>query len=112
MDLAHALGMSKHNAVSMWENGSPPSPINLAALRDLFGPDLVEPTPPPDAASLAFWRGRVEQIAHHMRAVLSEQEALASDMAGTPYAPDHNTEPEARATPPAPAVRKKGTARG
>lgn len=85
-EVGKLLGV-KRATVSLWETGRSISPLSLTALRGLFGDSLIEPSPPPDAASLAFWRTRVVQLAHQLRAVLAEQEALASDMAGA-YAAD------------------------
>lgn len=78
--LAEALGVTRA-AVSLWETGqAEPQAANMLALRELLGPALLEPSPPLAADELAYWRGRVEQIAAHMALVLDEQRKLAADM--------------------------------
>lgn len=44
-DIADRLDV-KRASVSLWEGGQVPGPINLRALRELLGPDLVEPPDP------------------------------------------------------------------
>lgn len=80
--MAAALGV-RRQSVALWEAGEQPGPVNMRALRDLFGAELLEPVETPSAVALAYWRGRVEQIARHMAAVLRETEALAADMGTT-----------------------------
>lgn len=78
--LAEALGVTRA-AVSLWETGqAAPQAANMVALRELLGPALLEPKPPLAADELAYWRGRVEQIARHMALVLEEQRKLVEDM--------------------------------
>lgn len=78
--LAEAVGVTRAG-VSLWETGqSVPQAANLLALREILGPALIEPSPPLAGDELAYWRGRVEQIAQHMALVLEEQRKLAEDM--------------------------------
>lgn len=78
--LADALGVTRA-AVSLWETGqAEPQAANMLALRELLGPALLEPSPPLAADELAYWRGRVEQIATHMALVLEETRKLGADM--------------------------------
>ena len=86
--LARLIGVERQT-ISWWEQGrGEPSGANFERLRAEFGEALMDLTPPPDDASMAYWLGRVEQIASHMRAVLAEQEELVQHMRGTPPAGD------------------------
>lgn len=73
--------------MALWEGGEMPGAINLAKLRDLLGDDLLEPTAPPSEAALAYWRGRVDQIAKATEAAMTQlllqQRELSRDMGGS-----------------------------
>lgn len=111
--MARALGVQRQS-VSLWEAGGSISPLSLSALRDLFGPELG-PQDVPTAANLAYWQSRVARVEQLAADLLDAQRAIVAEMARQiPPDQDHRVEPEAATTPtpPAPAVRRKGTARG
>lgn len=94
-ELAQMLDVSRAS-VSYWELGThSPQAHHLAAMKEVLGLAWEDPRPPIRADQLAYWRGRVEQIAQHMALVLKEQERLAQDMGGA--APAAESEAEALA---------------
>lgn len=96
-ELAQMLHVSRAS-VSYWELGThSPQAHHLAAMKDVLGLAWEEPGPPIKADQLAYWRGRVEQIAQHMALVLKEQERLAQDMGGAAPAADEAEALAARA---------------
>lgn len=91
-ELADMLDVSRAS-VSYWELGThSPQAHHLAAMKEVLGLAWEEPGAPIRADQMAYWRGRVEQIAQHMALVLKEQERLLQDMGGAPA-----VDPEAEA---------------
>ena len=112
-DLAVTLGV-RRQTVALWEvGGSAPQAAPMGRFEALERTMMSNPN---GATVDAVY----EEGASHVRTWLldytgrvlhAQADAFMQAKAGTPYV-DHSIVPEARATPPAPAVRKKGTDRG
>jgi transcriptional regulator with XRE-family HTH domain len=82
--LADRLGVTRQT-VSLWENGETvPQPALMAELQAIFGSDLpsIDERMVPTDRELAYWQGRVDQIAEAMESILKQQQRLSRDMAG------------------------------
>lgn len=87
--LADALGVAR-STIARWETLTAATghkdgmtDVAIAQLRQFFGHDLITPQQSPSDVTLAYWAGRVEQVAKHMELVLTEQRAIVQDMGGT-----------------------------
>lgn len=91
---------ASRNSITGWENGTQAPGTDYAkALRDLFGDDLIEPTPPVDKIQLGFIRRRAKAIAEQMEQALKDQHALIADLT-----------PEAKNDPAALSAKSKKSA--
>lgn len=111
--LADALGVGR-STIARWESlvsatghGTGMTDAAMAQLKAYFGKDLLPPRPAPSDVTLAYWAGRVEQVAKHMELVLQEQRAIVSDM-GVSVDAETRAQRALEATQRAKAARQSG----
>jgi len=76
--LADLVGATRQ-AVSQWEAGEAISPLNITALREIFGPELG-PREAPSVASLAYWQSRALRVEQLAAELLETQRAIVEEM--------------------------------
>lgn len=113
--LADAISVERQ-AVSLWETArGRPQPANLTALREVLGEHFTALEPVVGPQDLAYWRGRVSQMAVHLSIVLQEAQGIAADMAGGNTSLPVADQPQRRvfdAPRPAPPIKQARKLKG